>query len=85
MMNKKMVNGGTVVNWICINFSRNVQESVTHGSCSELLQSLSKELDLLVFILPDNNGSLYGDLKRICETEIGVVSQCTRAWSHLGL
>uniref|UniRef100_A0A3Q7I3U7 Uncharacterized protein n=1 Tax=Solanum lycopersicum TaxID=4081 RepID=A0A3Q7I3U7_SOLLC len=38
MMNKKMVNGGTVINWICINFSRNVQESVTHGFCSKLAQ-----------------------------------------------
>ncbi|KAI7750238.1 hypothetical protein M8C21_014673, partial [Ambrosia artemisiifolia] len=26
MMNKKMVNGGTVANWICINFARNVQD-----------------------------------------------------------
>nr|QOP58841.1 argonaute 1b [Nicotiana benthamiana] len=117
MMNKKMVNGGTVNNWICINFSRNVQDSVAHGFCSELaqmcqisgmnfnpnpvlppssahpdqvervlktrfhdamtkLQQHGRELDLLVVILPDNNGSLYGDLKRICETELGVVSQC---------
>ncbi|MCD7456268.1 argonaute 1B [Datura stramonium] len=117
MMNKKMVNGGIVGNWICINFSRNVQDSVAHGFCSELaqmcqisgmsfnptpvlppssarpdqvervlktrfhdamtkLQPHGKELDLLVVILPDNNGSLYGDLKRICETELGVVSQC---------
>nr|QDM36924.1 argonaute 1b [Nicotiana benthamiana] len=117
MMNKKMVNGGTVNNWICINFSRNVQDSVAHGFCSELaqmcqisgmnfnpnpvlppssarpdqvervlktrfhdamtkLQLHGRELDLLVVILPDNNGSLYGDLKRICETELGVVSQC---------
>ncbi|XP_026418566.1 protein argonaute 1B-like isoform X3 [Papaver somniferum] len=35
-----------------------------------------KELDLLIVILPDNNVSLYGDLKRICETELGLVSQC---------
>ncbi|CAK9329549.1 unnamed protein product [Citrullus colocynthis] len=35
-----------------------------------------KELDLLIAILPDNNGSLYGDLKRICETELGLISQC---------
>ena len=27
-------------------------------------------------ILPDNNGSLYGELKRICETDLGLVSQC---------
>lgn len=119
MMNKKMVNGGTVNSWICINFSRNVQESVARSFCSELAQmchisgmvynpepvlppmsarpdqvekalktryhdamtklkqqSAQKELDLLIVILPDNNGSLYGDLKRICETELGIVSQC---------
>ncbi|KAK2664613.1 hypothetical protein Ddye_003187 [Dipteronia dyeriana] len=116
MMNKKMVNGGTVTNWICINFSRNVQDSVARGFCYELAQMCfisgmafnpepvlppisarpeqvervlkgryhdamtklgpGKELDLLIVILPDNNGSLYGDLKRICETELGLVSQC---------
>uniref|UniRef100_A0A5B6Z4R0 Uncharacterized protein n=1 Tax=Davidia involucrata TaxID=16924 RepID=A0A5B6Z4R0_DAVIN len=117
MMNKKMVNGGTVNNWICINFSRNVEDSVARRFCQELaqmcnisgmafnpepvlpplgarpdqvervlkarfhdamtkLQPQSKELDLLIVILPDNNGSLYGDLKRICETDLGIVSQC---------
>nr|XP_016468232.1 PREDICTED: protein argonaute 1-like isoform X2 [Nicotiana tabacum] len=117
MMNKKMVNGGTVNNWICVNFSRNVQDTVARGFCSELaqmcmisgmnfnpnpvlppvsarpdqvervlktrfhdamtnLQPHGRELDLLIVILPDNNGSLYGDLKRICETELGIVSQC---------
>lgn len=34
------------------------------------------DLELLIVILPDNNGSLYGDLKRICETDLGLVSQC---------
>ncbi|CAN1266715.1 Protein argonaute 1 [Linum perenne] len=116
MMNKKMVNGGTVNNWICINFSRQVQDSVARGFCYELAQMChisgmqynpepvlppitarpeqvervlktryseaimklqkGKELDLLIVILPDNNGSLYGDLKRICETDLGLVSQC---------
>ncbi|KAJ7975336.1 Argonaute family protein [Quillaja saponaria] len=117
MMNKKMVNGGTVNHWICINFSRQVQESVAGGFCHELaqmchisgmafnpqpvlpafnarpehvervlktryhdamtkLQPHGKELDLLIVILPDINGSLYGDLKRICETDLGLVSQC---------
>ncbi|KAH8492011.1 hypothetical protein H0E87_021560 [Populus deltoides] len=117
MMNKKMVNGGRVNNWICVNFSRNVQDSVARGFCYELAQMCqisgmdfalepllapvsgrpehvervlknryheamsklrphSKELDLLIVILPDNNGSLYGDLKRICETDLGLVSQC---------
>ncbi|KAJ8637677.1 hypothetical protein MRB53_011944 [Persea americana] len=35
-----------------------------------------KDLELLLAILPDNNGSLYGDLKRICETDLGLISQC---------
>lgn len=115
MMNKKMINGMTVNRWACINFSRNVQESVARGFCSELAQmcqvsgmefipepvipiynarpeqvekalkhvyhasmnkTKGKELELLLAILPDNNGSLYGDLKRICETELGLISQC---------
>ncbi|XP_058090486.1 protein argonaute 1-like [Magnolia sinica] len=117
MMNKKMVNGGTVNNWMCINFSRSVQDVGARGFCHELaqmcqisgmaftsepilppytsrpdqveralktryhdamtiLQPQCKELDLLIVILPDNNGSLYGDLKRICETDLGLVSQC---------
>ncbi|KAK4394914.1 protein argonaute 1B [Sesamum angolense] len=117
MMNKRMVNGGTVNSWICINFARNVQDSVARSFCHELaqmcitsgmafnpepvlpvlsgrpdqvervlkarfhdvmtkLQPYKKELDLLIVILPDNNGSLYGDLKRICETDLGIVSQC---------
>ncbi|CAL5020404.1 unnamed protein product [Urochloa decumbens] len=117
MMNKKMVNGGKVRSWICVNFARNVQESVVRGFCHELalmcqasgmdfardpvLQPLyvrpdqveralkaryhdamnvlgpqHRELDLLIGILPDNNGSLYGDLKRVCEIDLGIVSQC---------
>ncbi|KAL2652267.1 hypothetical protein R1flu_020395 [Riccia fluitans] len=36
-----------------------------------------QHLQLMVAILPDmNNAYLYGELKRICETELGVVSQC---------
>ncbi|XP_020084253.1 protein argonaute 1B-like isoform X3 [Ananas comosus] len=117
MMNKKMVNGGRVSNWTCINFSRSVQDNAARGFCHELavmcqvsgmdfalepvlppltarpeqvdralkaryqdcmniLKPQGRELDLLIVILPDNNGSLYGDLKRICETDLGLVSQC---------
>ncbi|CAK8538743.1 unnamed protein product [Lathyrus sativus] len=115
MMNKKMVNGGTVNNWFCINFSRNVPDKLARDFCHELAKMCQisgmafnpdpvvpplstrpdqvekvlktryhdvktklrgKEPDLLIVILPDNNGSLYGDLKRICETDLGVVSQC---------
>ncbi|KAM5573865.1 protein argonaute 1-like [Rosa sericea] len=117
MINKKMVNGGKVSNWICINFSPNVQESVVKSFCYELAQMChisgmvfnaepvlppvsarpdqvekvlkaqyhdvmtkipGKELDLLVVILPNNNGSLYGDLKRICETELVLVDAISR-------
>ncbi|CAM6082414.1 unnamed protein product [Calypogeia fissa] len=115
MMNKKMVNGGNVTYWACINFSRNVPENVAREFCIQLAQmcltsgmnftqepvmpihmarqdqveralkqvfreaqirTKGKDLELLVVILPDNNGALYGDLKRICETDLGVVSQC---------
>lgn len=115
MMNKKLVNGGRVNNWICINFALNVQENIVQEFCFQLAQmclhsgmqfSLNpvfnpitvppgqveqalkacqhnvlsilrgKELDLLIVILPHNNGSLYGDVKRICETDLGIVSQC---------
>ncbi|KAM0880017.1 hypothetical protein ACQ4PT_033880 [Festuca glaucescens] len=35
-----------------------------------------QKIDLLLALLPDKNGSLYGDIKRICEIDIGVMSQC---------
>uniref|UniRef100_A0ACD5Z0F6 Uncharacterized protein n=1 Tax=Avena sativa TaxID=4498 RepID=A0ACD5Z0F6_AVESA len=45
--------------------------------CKAALDKLKgKELELLLVILPDNNGPLYGDIKRICETELGLISQC---------
>lgn len=31
-----MVDGGKVRSWICVNFARNVQESVIRGFCHEL-------------------------------------------------
>ncbi|KAK9175700.1 hypothetical protein WN944_027707 [Citrus x changshan-huyou] len=34
-----------------------------------------KQLQLLIIILPDDKGS-YGRIKRVCETELGIVSQC---------
>ncbi|KAL5763886.1 hypothetical protein ACOSQ2_016480 [Xanthoceras sorbifolium] len=34
-----------------------------------------KQLQLLIIILPDANGS-YGIIKRVCETELGVIWQC---------
>ncbi|KAG6493448.1 hypothetical protein ZIOFF_048434 [Zingiber officinale] len=51
------------------------------GFCHELAQMcqisrMVEELDLLIVILPDNDGSLYGDQKQICETSLALVSQC---------
>ncbi|XP_058074962.1 protein argonaute MEL1-like [Magnolia sinica] len=117
MINKKMVNGGSVEYWTCINFSRLPPDAV-HTFCHELvgmcrnkgmtfspnplvpiradrpnriemalmdvhkqatakLQSgdKKKHLQLLIIILPDMSGS-YGKIKRVCETELGIVSQC---------
>ncbi|KAK4775311.1 hypothetical protein SAY86_010246 [Trapa natans] len=34
-----------------------------------------KQLQLLIIILPDMGGS-YGRIKRMCETELGIISQC---------
>ncbi|CAO2813226.1 unnamed protein product [Amaranthus hypochondriacus] len=42
---------------------------------SELWIRAGKQLQLLIIILPDSTGS-YGPIKRICETELGIVSQC---------
>ncbi|XP_066324071.1 protein argonaute 1B-like [Miscanthus floridulus] len=50
-----------------------------YDEAMSMLQPLGRELDLLIVILPNNKGSLYGNLKRICETEIGLVSQCCLA------
>ncbi|KAJ0027745.1 hypothetical protein Pint_35058 [Pistacia integerrima] len=49
-----------------------------HGhSTAEIARSWQqgKQLQLLIIILPDATGS-YGTIKRICETELGIISQC---------
>ncbi|KAF5727497.1 argonaute family protein [Tripterygium wilfordii] len=116
MINKKMVNGGTVKYWTCVNFSRmnpdlafrfsqqlvemcmskgmvfdrqpmlpiqsahpsQIEKVLVdiHQQCtSKLVKEPGKQLQLLIIILPDATGS-YGKIKRICETELGIVSQC---------
>ncbi|MED6155463.1 argonaute 5 [Stylosanthes scabra] len=42
-----------------------------HNKCAQKRQ----QLQLLIVILPDTKGS-YGTIKRKCETELGIVSQC---------
>ncbi|KAL2536180.1 Protein argonaute 5 [Forsythia ovata] len=118
MIDKKMVNGGKVEFWTCINFSQRanvdlnrfcneligmcnskgmefnprplvpirsahpgeIEKSLfdVHTDSSKRLTSMKltgKQLQLLIVILPDVSGS-YGQIKRVCETELGIVSQC---------
>ncbi|XP_050281799.1 protein argonaute 5-like isoform X2 [Quercus robur] len=118
MINKKMVNGGRVSYWTCVNFSARVNRDFPFQFCDELVNMCNskgidfnldplipihsahpgqidraliyiqeqcaaklkeiepgKQLQLLIIILPDVTGS-YGKIKRICETELGIVSQC---------
>ncbi|MED6132618.1 Protein argonaute PNH1 [Stylosanthes scabra] len=53
-----------------------VKKALRYVHSASLDKLGGKELELLIAILPDNNGSLYGDLKRICETDLGLISQC---------
>ncbi|KAE9601850.1 hypothetical protein Lal_00040839 [Lupinus albus] len=53
-----------------------VKKALKHVHSAALDKLGGKELELLIAILPDSNGSLYGDLKRICETDLGLISQC---------
>ncbi|CAJ1977147.1 unnamed protein product [Sphenostylis stenocarpa] len=53
-----------------------VEKALKHVYHVSASKNKGKELELLLAILPDNNGSLYGDLKRICETDLGLISQC---------
>nr|XP_043619532.1 protein argonaute PNH1-like isoform X2 [Erigeron canadensis] len=53
-----------------------VKKALKHVYTTTLNKLGGKELELLIAILPDNNGSLYGDVKRICETDLGLITQC---------
>ncbi|XP_052189382.1 protein argonaute 10-like [Diospyros lotus] len=53
-----------------------VEKALKHVYHACMSKLKGKELELLLAILPDNNGCLYGDLKRICETGLGLISQC---------
>ncbi|KAG0541970.1 hypothetical protein BDA96_02G062300 [Sorghum bicolor] len=107
MINKKMVNGGTVHSWTCLSFSR-IQLHIVDRICEDLAQMCNSigmdfnprpvtevqsaspnhieaalrdvhmrapNLQLLIVVLPDVSGH-YGKIKRICETDLGIVSQC---------
>ncbi|KAM3261225.1 hypothetical protein ACQJBY_052095 [Aegilops geniculata] len=48
-----------------------------HRRTTEMLgkQGHEKQLQLLIVILPEVSGS-YGKIKKVCETDLGIVSQC---------
>ncbi|TVU45671.1 hypothetical protein EJB05_05172, partial [Eragrostis curvula] len=119
MINKRMVNGGSIRYWACITFSSSLHPNVTGMFCDDLVSMCNKigmqmwttpcvdikqgrqdnleasirsvhrqsadmiaqqgpkglQLELLIIILPDMSGS-YGRIKRLCETELGVITQC---------
>nr|CAB3498889.1 unnamed protein product [Digitaria exilis] len=56
-------------------------EAAIRGIHGESVQVLSQQgltgqqLELLIIILPDMSGS-YGMIKRLCETELGLITQC---------
>ncbi|KAL5699183.1 Protein argonaute mel1 [Ranunculus cassubicifolius] len=108
MMSTKMVDGGTVEHWTCVNFSRSNYELVARFvhdlifMCNNrgmkikptpivpisqarpdqiettlvgLHTQVQGRLQLLIVILPEFTGQ-YGKIKRICETELGIISQC---------
>ncbi|VAI89449.1 unnamed protein product [Triticum turgidum subsp. durum] len=81
MVNKKVINGGKEFNSepvLPIYSARpdQVAKALKHVYNVALHKLKGKELELLLAILPDNNGALYGDIKRICETDLGLISQC---------
>ncbi|KAF9684816.1 hypothetical protein SADUNF_Sadunf04G0158000 [Salix dunnii] len=58
--------------------SRQIEKALhdVHKQCTaKLADQKGKQLQLLIIILPDISGS-YGKIKRVCETELGIVSQC---------
>ncbi|KAM0906875.1 hypothetical protein ACQ4PT_016505 [Festuca glaucescens] len=117
MVNKKLIDGGKVERWACLNFSK-VAALKVESFCTQLInmcndmgmvfegqpltlpqstkcmdiqsalkaldyhtselfahQGRHKRLQLLIVILPEEKGH-YGTIKRICETQLGIVSQC---------
>ncbi|XP_051113404.1 protein argonaute 5-like [Andrographis paniculata] len=110
MIDKKMVDGGKVKSWACINFSREqfdvnrfLRELIwicrskgmefnplpirpfhsadprrIEDELTEFDRATGKSLELLFVILPDARGS-YGEIKRVCETKLGLISQCCQA------
>lgn len=54
---------------------RSAHPTQIEKTLTEVFSKAQNKLDLLIIVLPDATGS-YGTIKRICETELGIVSQC---------
>ncbi|GMG98489.1 hypothetical protein Nepgr_000329 [Nepenthes gracilis] len=54
---------------------RSVLSTQIEKALCEVHSKAGNQLQLLIIILPDESGS-YGMIKRICETELGIISQC---------
>ncbi|KAK3126587.1 hypothetical protein QOZ80_7AG0558960 [Eleusine coracana subsp. coracana] len=114
MFNKKLVNGGNIQSWTCLNFS-NWPTNEASRLCGDLVRKCNSmgmvfnqrpvteirsaqpsqieaalrdvhmrapDLKLLIVILPVLTGH-YGKIKRLCETELGIVSQCINPKSNI--
>ncbi|KAG0548150.1 hypothetical protein BDA96_01G141900 [Sorghum bicolor] len=119
MINKRMVNGGSIKYWACITFAsrlhpndiamfcehlvgmcNNIGMQMSTRPCAEIKKAhqdnleaeirgihlrsaqvlaqqglTDQQLELLIIILPDMSG-FYGRIKRLCETELGLITQC---------
>ncbi|XP_070038160.1 protein argonaute 5-like isoform X1 [Nicotiana tomentosiformis] len=113
MIDKKMIDGGSVTSWTCVSFSRTKLSSQPEEFCKSLIrmcrclgmkfnkdplvpirsadagqieetlvgiveESGKTPLQLLIVILPKDSG-YYGEIKTICETRLGLVSQCCQS------
>lgn len=49
-------------------------------NCKAKLNSTNPKdrLQLLIVILPDSKGKFYDEVKRVCETRLGIVTQCVK-------
>ncbi|PIA41768.1 hypothetical protein AQUCO_02200300v1 [Aquilegia coerulea] len=54
---------------------RSARSDQIESALVELHTQSQGKLQLLIIVLPDFSGS-YGTIKRICETELGIISQC---------
>ncbi|XP_024158332.1 protein argonaute 5 [Rosa chinensis] len=59
-----------------VQFSHPAQIERVLRDIHKLSDQKGRQLQLLIVILPDQSDSSYGKIKRTCETELGIVSQC---------